>query len=140
MKSLRVMLVDDEIDFLDTLIKRMEKRNVAVKGANSGEQALLLLDEGLVDVIVLDVKMPGMDGIDTLKEIKRRHPLIEVILLTGHANTEVAIQGMELGAFDYLIKPISIDELLYKVQDAYEKSSIRKKKISNMERVIKAGR
>lgn len=140
MKSLRVMLVDDEIDFLDTLIKRMEKRNVAVKGANSGEQALLLLDEGLVDVIVLDVKMPGMDGIDTLKEIKRRHPLIEVILLTGHANVEVAIQGMELGAFDYLIKPISIDELLYKVQDAYEKSSIRKKKISNMEEVIKTGR
>jgi len=139
-KSLRVMLVDDEIDFLDTLIKRMEKRNVAVKGANSGEQALLLLDEGLVDVIVLDVKMPGMDGIDTLKEIKRRHPLIEVILLTGHANVEVAIQGMELGAFDYLIKPISIDELLYKVQDAYEKSSIRKKKISNMEEVIKTGR
>jgi DNA-binding NtrC family response regulator len=70
---------------------------------------------------VLDVKMPDMDGIETLREIKRLRPTVEVIMLTGHANVEVAIQGMELGAFDYLMKPMDIDELLYKLQDAYKK-------------------
>jgi len=80
-----------------------------------------VLQQAVVDVVVLDVKMPGMDGIETLREIKKRFPLVEVIMLTGHASLEVAIQGMELGAFDYLMKPTDIDELLYKVQDAFKK-------------------
>ena len=78
------------------------------------------------------MKMPGMDGIQTLKEIKRQHPFIEVIMLTGHANVEVAIEGMELGAFDYLMKPINIDELLYKLQDAHKEKLIREKRINEM--------
>jgi DNA-binding NtrC family response regulator len=78
---------------------------------------------------VLDVKMPGMDGIETLRELKKIRPLVEVIMLTGHANMEVAITGMELGAFDYLMKPMDIDELLYKLQDAYKKKSLQEQKI-----------
>ena len=129
MNRFKVLFVDDEIDFLETLLKRMKKRGVDVTGVGSGEQALSFLDTNQVDVVVLDVRMPGMDGIETLREIKRRHPLIEVIMLTGHANLEVAIEGMELGAFDYLMKPMDIDELLYKVEDAYKKKSLHEQKI-----------
>jgi len=124
-----VLLVDDEVEFLDTLLKRMKKRDVNVVGARSGEEALGLLEQHLVDVVVLDVKMPGMDGIQTLRELKRRHPMVEVIMLTGHASLEVAIEGMELGAFDYLMKPVDIDELLYKVEDAYKNKSLQEEKI-----------
>jgi two-component system, OmpR family, response regulator len=116
-----VLLVDDETEFLETLVKRLRKRNLEVNAAAGGKEALDFLAEKLVDVVVLDVKMPDMDGIETLKRIKQVSPDIEVIMLTGHANVEVAIQGMELGAFDYLMKPMDIDELLYKLQDAYKK-------------------
>jgi DNA-binding NtrC family response regulator len=131
--DLNVLFVDDEEDFLETLLKRMKKRDVKVKGVESGEKALELLDREPVDVIVLDVRMPGMDGIQALREIKKRYPLVEVIMLTGHASLEVAIEGMELGAFDYLMKPVDIDELLYKIQDAYKKKLIQIEKIKYME-------
>ena len=114
-------------------MKRLEKRDIKVIGAKSGEEALELLQKSPVDVVVLDVKMPGMDGIEALKEIKRRHSLVEVVLLTGHASTEVAIKGMELGAFDYLMKPIDIDDLVYKLQDAYKRKSIQEQKIRHIE-------
>ena len=130
MDTIQVMLVDDEVEFLETLIKRMKKRNVDITGVKSGEEALLSLDQNQVDVVVLDVRMPGMDGIEALKEIKKRHPLIEVIMLTGHANMEVAVQGMELGAFDYLMKPMDIDELLYKVEDAHKNKLIQEEKLN----------
>ena len=129
MDPFNVLFVDDEIEFLETLLKRMKKRDLQASGVKSGEQALEFLDQNRVDVVVLDVKMPGMDGIQALKEIKKLHPLIEVVMLTGHASVEVAIQGMELGAFDYLMKPVDIDDLLYKVQDAYKKKAIHQKKI-----------
>jgi DNA-binding NtrC family response regulator len=129
-----VLLVDDEEVFLETLVKRMKKRNVNATGVKSGEEALELLDQHPVDVVVLDVRMPGMDGIEALKEIKRRHPLIEVIMLTGHASVEVAVQGMELGAFDYLMKPIDIDELLYKVEDAHKNKLIQEEKLDVLRR------
>ena len=131
-----VLLVDDETEFLETLVKRLRKRNLEVRGAGSGEEALKCLEAEPIDVVVLDVKMPGMDGIDTLREIKNRHPLVEVIMLTGHASMEVAIQGMELGAFDYLMKPMNIDELLYKLQDAYKKKSLQRQKIRKMKEVV----
>jgi DNA-binding NtrC family response regulator len=118
-----VLLVDDEPEFLETLVKRLKKRKLEVRSATNGRDALNILKETPVDVVVLDVKMPDMDGIETLSEIKAIRPLVEVIMLTGHANVEVAIQGMELGAFDYLMKPMDIDELLYKLQDAYKKRS-----------------
>jgi DNA-binding NtrC family response regulator len=127
MEAIRVMIVDDEVEFLETLTKRMRKRNVDIIDVNSGEEALSALDRNQVDVVLLDVKMPGMDGIETLKEIKRRHPLTEVIMLTGHASLEVAVEGMELGAFDYLMKPVDIDDLLYRVEDAYKKKTIQEK-------------
>ena len=129
MNGVNVLLVDDEVEFVETLTKRMNKRNVSASAVKSGEAALEFLEKHPADVVVLDVKMPGMDGIQTLRSIKERHPLIEVIMLTGHANVEVAIQGMELGAFDYLMKPMAIDDLLYKIQDACKKKSLHEKKI-----------
>jgi DNA-binding NtrC family response regulator len=138
-EAIRVLLVDDEAEFLETLVKRLKKRRVDVQGVRSGEEALDLIRRQPVDVVVLDVKMPGMDGIQTLKAIKSMNPLVEVIMLTGHASVEVAIQGMELGAFDYLMKPMDIDELLYKVQDAYKKKALQEKRIQRRKEVI-AGR
>ena len=129
MESFRVLIVDDEEDFTDTLTKRLKMRQIRVDGVYSGSEALDFLDEDPVDVVVLDVRMPGMDGVEVLREIKQRYPLIEVLMLTGHANVEVAIEGMRLGAFDYLLKPIEIDQLLYKLQDAYQKKSIQDQKI-----------
>ena len=123
------MLVDDEVEFADTLAKRMKKRKLITSSVNSGEDALEFLGQNPTDVVILDVKMPGIDGIQTLREIKQQYPLVEVIMLTGHANVEVAIQGMEIGAFDYLMKPMAIDDLVYKIQDAYKKKSIQEKKI-----------
>ncbi len=127
--SASVLLVDDEAEFVETLTKRMNKRNVHASSVQSGEAALEFLERNPADVVVLDVKMPGMDGVSTLKKIKTQYPLIEVIMLTGHASVEVAMQGMELGAFDYLMKPMSIDDLLYKIQDAYKKKTLHEQKI-----------
>ncbi len=134
MDLFRVLVVDDEEEFLETLIKRLRKRKVNVSGAKSGEEALHMLKLHPVDVVVLDVRMPGMDGIQTLREIKRSFPLIEVVMLTAHASMEVAAEGMELGAFDYLMKPVDIDDLVYKLQDAYKEKSIKEKKIENLKR------
>ncbi|MDZ7698013.1 MAG: response regulator [Deltaproteobacteria bacterium] len=132
MSEIRVLLVDDELDFLETLAKRLKKRNVDVSCVTSGEAAIEQLKDQTVDVVVLDVKMPGMDGLEVLREIKKAYPLTEVIMLTGHASIEVAIEGMELGAFDYLMKPMEIDALLYKVQDAHKKKALQEEKIRNM--------
>ncbi len=129
MEPFSVLLVDDDRDFLDTLVERLRMREIKVDGVYSGEAALEYLDKKQVDVVVLEVRMPEMSGIETLKGIKKRNTLIEVIMLTGHANMEVAIESMELGAFDYLLKPIEIDALLYKIQDAFQKKSIQEKKI-----------
>jgi len=128
-----VLFVDDEIDFLTTLLKRMSKRGIDVRGAGNGEEGLELLRQSSSDIVVLDVRMPGMDGIQMLREIKRQWPLTEVIMLTGHASLEAAREGMELGAFDYLMKPVDIDELLYKIEDAFGKIVIQKKKIKQLE-------
>ena len=140
MDGLAVLLVDDEVDFLQTLLKRMQKRNVGASAVHSGEEALAFLSQNPVDVVILDVKMPGMDGIETLREVKKRYPLLEVIMLTGHADMEVAIEGMNCGAFDYLMKPINIDDLLYKVQDAYKKKTIQEEKITCLQKVVQAER
>jgi DNA-binding NtrC family response regulator len=132
LEPFHVLVVDDEVDFVNTLVKRLNMRHVHAYGATSGPEALRLIDQKPMDVVVLDVKMPDMDGIEVLREIKNRHPLVEVIMLTGHARLEVAIEGLEAGAFDYLMKPINMDELLYKLQDAYKKKSIQGEKIRRM--------
>ena len=134
MEKCRVLLVDDERDFLEVLTRRLSKRDVNVDGVSSGEAALQYLQARPIDVAVLDVRMPGMDGITVLREIKKLNPLIEVIMLTGHASLEVALEGMRSGAFDYLMKPAEIDELLYKIQDAHRAKTIQEGKIAQLER------
>ena len=130
MKDAKLLLVDDEKGFLDTITKRLKKRELEVKAVYSGEDALVELKKNsAIEVVVLDVKMPGMDGIETLVEIKQRFPLMEVIMLTGHATVETAIDGMKLGAFDYLLKPCDIDVLISKVKEAIEKKRQHDEKI-----------
>jgi DNA-binding NtrC family response regulator len=126
----KVLLVDDEEGFVNALEKRLSIRDLDVLTAFSGEQGLAVLDkEADVDVVLLDVKMPGMDGVAVLREIKKNHPLVEVIMLTGHGTVESAIEGMRLGAFDYLMKPCEVEELLPKVQQAGAKKRRHQDKI-----------
>jgi two-component system, OmpR family, response regulator len=125
MDEFKVLLVDDEEDFRETLQKRLRNRKLLVEGAENGYKALELLQAQDFDVVILDVKMPGMDGIETLKEIKIKKPDVEVIMLTGHASVESGIQGMQLGAFDYVMKPVPLDELLDKMRQAFERKSMR---------------
>ena len=131
-----VLFVDDEEDYRTTLLKRMRKRDVAAAGVGSGEEALAYLHGHPADVVVLDVRMPGMDGIETLRKIKKTAPLTEVIMLTGHASLEAAREGMELGAFDYLMKPVDIDELLYKLEDAFKNKTIQEAKIKALDAML----
>ncbi len=128
MDRFSVLVVDDETDFRTPLIKRLNKRGLNVDGVGTGEEALTFLAKNNVDVVLLDVRMPGMGGEITLAEIKRLHPSIEVIMLTGHADLQSAIKGLELGAFDYLMKPMEIDEITYKLQDAFKRKSLKKRK------------
>jgi DNA-binding NtrC family response regulator len=125
-----ILVVDDEVDFLETTVKRLRKRNIDTVGVTSGEAALDALKERRFDAVVLDIKMPGgMDGIEALREIKKIQPLTEVILLTGHGSVETSIEGMKLGAFDYLLKPVKLEELLVKLGDAFEKKNAHEQKI-----------
>jgi DNA-binding NtrC family response regulator len=130
MITFRILVVDDEVDFLETIVNRLQKRKLEVVGVTSGEEALKSMKEQLFDVILLDIKMPGgMDGIEVLREIKKLQPLAEVILLTGHASVETSIEGMKLGAFDYLLKPVKFEDLLEKMAEAFRKKSTHDKKI-----------
>jgi len=124
------MLVDDEAPFVETMTKRLKKRELNVISAFSGQEALETLDKHHdVDVVILDVKMPGMDGIETLQKMKAAHPLIEVIMLTAHATVESGIEGMKFGAFDYLMKPCDIEQLIGKVDEATRKKRDHEEKI-----------
>lgn len=115
----RVLLVDDEQGFLDAMAKRLGKRELIVSTAISGQAALdALAKDDQIEVVVLDVKMPGMDGIEALGRIKSDYPMVEVIMLTGHATVETAIEGMRKGAFDYLMKPCEVDILMDKITQA----------------------
>jgi DNA-binding response OmpR family regulator len=119
--AVRVLVVDDEQDFLDSIVKRLELRGIEVDGVGTGAAALELLASKQVDVVVLDIKMPGMDGIEVLRQIRVSHPGIEVIVLTGHASQEFRELGRELEAFDYLIKPVRLDTLLERIQAACQR-------------------
>jgi DNA-binding NtrC family response regulator len=131
---IRILLVDDEEDFVEMLSLRLEEAEEKVKCAYNGKQCLEILEKesSKIDVVILDIKMPGMDGIDVLREIKRRFPLLEVIMLTGHGTTESAVEGMKLGAFDYLLKPADFKDLAEKLDGA------RKRKDEQEERIRQA--
>ncbi len=130
--NISVLLVDDEEAFVQALERRLNKRGFKVSTAYGGTEALERLDAGGatgLDVVVLDVKMPGMDGLEALETIKDEHPLVEVIMLTGHATVESAIEGMKRGAFDYLMKPCDMDVLTEKLTNAATKKRQHEAKI-----------
>ena len=118
---MEILLVDDEQGFRDVLARRLARRGVAVVEAAGGEEALALLEAAPVDVVVMDVKMPGMDGLETLQQVKARFPGTEVILLTGNASTQDGVEGIKAGAFDYLTKPVEIEHLHRKITQAHNK-------------------
>ncbi len=128
----KVLVVDDEKDFVEMLSLRLKEMGEQVDAVYNGQDCLNKLEGSEVDVVILDIKMPGMDGIETLKEIKKRSPMVEVIMLTGHGSAESAVEGMKLGAFDYLLKPADIDSLTEKVNGA------RKRKEEHEERIRQA--
>jgi DNA-binding NtrC family response regulator len=125
----RVLIVDDEEEFVETLSERLTIRDYDVTTSLSGEDAIEKLKHYNFDVIILDVAMPGMDGIETLRNIKGIKPLIEVIMLTGHATVSSAVDGMKLGAFDYLMKPCDTKELVAKINAAFERKSDQEERI-----------
>lgn len=129
----RILIVDDEERFRTTLAKRLTERELEVFTVGSGMEALDEIKKRLYDVIILDIKMPGLSGIEALAEIKKLHPGIEVILLTGHASLDSAIDAMRQGAYDYLLKPCDIDQLMEKIHGAYEVKAARDERIRQAE-------
>ncbi len=135
--KIRVLIVDDEEEFVQSLSERLTIRDFDVTTSLSGEDALKKLKGYNFDLVILDVAMPGMTGIETLRDIKRIKPLTEVIMLTGHATVEAAIEGMKLGALDFLMKPCETEDLVAKINKGYEKKAeheerIRAAKVSEM--------
>ena len=127
MHEIRMLLVDDEDDFRITLAERLKLRKIDVTDAGSGNEAIELVRQKSFDVAVIDVKMPGIDGIETLKQIKQIQPAMEIVMLTGHASIESGIEAMKLGAYNYIMKPCDIDELLIKTGDAYQHKLLKEK-------------
>jgi len=126
-RAFKVLLVDDEDVFRDATARQLSVRGFIVQTADSGESALEQVRNDPPEVVVLDQQMPGMHGSDTFVEIKKINPLIEVIMLTGNTSVDNAIELMQLGTFDYLMKPINIDDLLYKIEDAYTRKKLNEK-------------
>ena len=131
--KIKVLLVDDEKEFIQTLAERLEVRDFSVQTAFDGDEALLKINEQDFDVVVLDVLMPGKNGIETLREIKGIKPLVNVIMLTGHATVETAIEGMKAGAYDYLMKPTDTNDLVGKITKAYNIKAEHEERIRKAE-------
>lgn len=121
MDDIRVLHVDDEADFAAAVGRRLARRGVTMHSVEGGAAALEALTRKPFDVVLLDIKMPGMDGIRTLSEIKRLHPEVEVIMLTAHAQSEIVISSLAMGAYDYLQKPADMDDLIAKIEDAAQR-------------------
>ena len=139
MQKPSVLLVDDEKEFVEFLAKRIQERGISVEYVFSGEEAIDKIKKRLFDVVVLDIKMMGIDGVETLKQLKKLKPTMEVIMLTGHASLESGIESMKTGAFDYLVKPFDFTELMGKINNAFAKKKeteekIQKEKISELVR------
>lgn len=121
MQKTKVLLVDDEIEFSSALAERLQLRNYDVRTANNALEALGLIHDYTPDVVILDLRIPGMNGIETLKTIKKLDPTIEVIMLTGHGDVQSVEEGMKSGALEYIMKPVDIGELISKIDKAKKK-------------------
>ena len=131
--KIKLLLVDDEKEFVEVLSERLEVRGFDIKTALSGEEALKWIYKSEFDVVLLDVIIPEDNGIEILKEIKRAKPLIQIIMLTGHAKIDTAVRGLELGAYDYLLKPLEIEPLVEKIKMAYDYKSAQQKRARQKE-------
>jgi len=116
-KKISVLLVDDEYEFVTTLAERLSLRGITTRTAFSGEEALRMIEADQPQSVVLDVRMPDISGLVVLQQIKTRYPRIQVLLLSAHGSTRDGIEGMRLGAVDYLIKPVNIDDLVLKLSN-----------------------
>ena len=121
MKQIKVLLVDDEEEFVQTLAERIEMREIGSEVALNGEQALKKVDEDAPDVMVLDLKMPGIDGMEVLRQTRKAYPNVQIIMLTGHGSKKDEKEARRLGAFEYLQKPVPIEDLVKKIKLAYKK-------------------
>ncbi len=140
MEGINILLVDDEIEFVETLSKRLVKRGFNVLFVTTASDAVEKIKTVQFDVAIVDVRMPEMDGIALLGEIKRMKPLMEVLLLTGYASVQSGIEGMKKGAFDYIMKPADIDELVKKIRDAYERKKQQEDRIGKAENKISSNK
>ncbi|WP_217909556.1 response regulator [Desulfosediminicola flagellatus] len=117
---IKLLIADDEQEFASTLVARLELRNFKVSMVTSGMEALEALEKDLPDVMLLDLKMPDLDGLEVLARLRVKYPKLQVIILTGHGSFEAGKEGMELGAYDYIMKPVDLSRLIEIVQAAYE--------------------
>lgn len=124
MKPIRLLIIDDETDSGEILSMRLNRRGMETHYASSGEQGLAFLQTTPVDIVLLDVKMPGMDGLEVLAEIAKRYKQLGVIMISGHADMDSAAQGLELGASHYLLKPVDFEVLLHKIEDTYTQKQL----------------
>ncbi|MDR3630627.1 MAG: response regulator [Desulfocapsaceae bacterium] len=122
--TMQILIVDDEVEFASTLVERLALRGIAARSANRGLDALALVRVKIPDVVILDLKMPDMSGLEVLASIKSIDPTIEIIILTGHGSAAAGIDGMEQGAFDYMMKPVDLTALLAKIEQAYRKRKV----------------
>jgi DNA-binding NtrC family response regulator len=125
MKDAKILLVDDEVVFTNNMSKLLSRRGYQVKTANSGCEALAILMDNAIDVMVLDLKMPGIDGIATIREVKKLGLLNEVLILTGHGSIDLALEALKIGAYDYVTKPCEITELVSKIETGLEKKRLK---------------
>ncbi|MBI5572682.1 MAG: response regulator [Desulfomonile tiedjei] len=120
MKEFKVLMVDDEEDFVKTLAERMKMRDLDSDVALNGEQALQLVEDQIPDVMVLDLKMPGIDGMEVLRRVRKAYPQVQVVILTGHGSEKDEAEAKRLGAFAYLQKPVDIEKLIVTLKNAYK--------------------
>ena len=125
MRKPRLLLVDDEIPFVANLLKLLTRRGYEVSTAHDGDTALRLVQEREFDVVILDQNMPGKDGLTVLRELKKKQPHLEVVILTGYGSVDMALKGFELGIYDYTSKPIQLADLEAKIRQAFQRKMLR---------------